>query len=316
MSHTFDRTIGSWGNRGNGFSHPVDVAVDDTGLLHVLNRSTSWDAPHGRAVRVSVVDPHGDVLREIGERGEQVGALMMPTAVAVTTDAVIVADEHTHRVTVFDQDGQVRSHWGGHGTAAGQFDRPSGLVCLDDTVAVVDHVNHRVQRFWIDGTFRGSFGTAGTGPGEFRLPWGAAAGPDGLLWIADWGNDRLQAFDDDGVCRTVIGGPGSALLRRPSGLTVTTDGLLVVCDWGNDRVVVLRPDPVEVVDVWHGAATLSPWARQQLEDLPVVQRLREHSRTTTVERWFRRPTGVASVGNHVYVADTGRHRLQVYAAVG
>ena len=43
-----------------------------------------------------------------------------------------------------------------------------------------------------------SWGTEGSGPGEFHLPSGIAIGPGGIIYVADWGNFRVQKLDADG----------------------------------------------------------------------------------------------------------------------
>ena len=42
------------------------------------------------------------------------------------------------------------------------------------------------------------FGTSGTGEGEFNRPSGVAVDQDGVIYVADWLNDRLQVFDPEG----------------------------------------------------------------------------------------------------------------------
>ena len=42
------------------------------------------------------------------------------------------------------------------------------------------------------------FGSSGTGDGEFNRPTGVAVDNDGIIYITDWGNNRLQVFDADG----------------------------------------------------------------------------------------------------------------------
>ena len=39
---------------------------------------------------------------------------------------------------------------------------------------------------------------AGSGPGQFDLPWGIDLDKDGLVYIVDWRNDRIQQFTPDG----------------------------------------------------------------------------------------------------------------------
>ena len=42
------------------------------------------------------------------------------------------------------------------------------------------------------------FGSYGTGRGELNRPSDVAVDPDGDIYVCDWGNDRVQAFDASG----------------------------------------------------------------------------------------------------------------------
>lgn len=55
-----------------------------------------------------------------------------------------------------------------------------------------------VQRFSADGTLLESWGSSGQGPGELSGANGIAAGPNGDLYVADSGNDRIQELALDG----------------------------------------------------------------------------------------------------------------------
>ena len=45
-----------------------------------------------------------------------------------------------------------------------------------------------------DGRLLLAFGGPGTGAGEFSLPTGMFLDPDGVIWVADSFNQRVQAF--------------------------------------------------------------------------------------------------------------------------
>ena len=112
----------------------------------------------------------------------------------------------------------------------------------------------------------------GPGTGElprFDRPMGAAFAPDGKIYVADSGNDRICVFDEDGVFLRAFGGHGIAkplpgakatwtpgTFNFPIGLDVDAGGSLYVADFRNDQIQVfdstgkfLRrfPDPTQVV---------------------------------------------------------------------
>ena len=309
----YETTIGCWGR----IAHPVDVAVNERcGRTYVLNRSTAWPAPHGRAVGVVALDPGETVVAEFGRLGREPGQLFMPTAVAVAPDGrVYVTDEHFHSVSVFDGDGGFIGRWGRKGAGPGELNRPSGIaIDAHGRLFVVDHANARVQCFTASGEFVSAFGTPGRGPGEFMLPWGIAIDGNDGIWIADWGNDRIQSFSPDGTCRLVIGGAAStgAALCRPAAVAVDASGFVYVTDWGRDRVLVFDRDANHVA-TWHGDSLLSKWAVQRIEEFPVFEEQRQAAGLYDQERRFWRPAGITALtSGRVLVVDSCRHRIQVY----
>lgn len=52
-------------------------------------------------------------------------------------------------------------------------------------------------------------GVSGCGDGELNRPTGVAVDRDGLIYVADWGNDRLQIFDAEGAFITKMTGDGT-----------------------------------------------------------------------------------------------------------
>ena len=61
-----------------------------------------------------------------------------------------------------------------------------------------------------DGEVVSQWGSAGDGPGEFNLPWGICTDKDGNVYVADWRNDRIQKFTNDGQYISTIGSSAAA----------------------------------------------------------------------------------------------------------
>jgi len=86
------------------------------------------------------------------------------------------------------------------------------------------------------------WGSAGTGKGEFRYPYDIALMPNGNLIVCEFGNNRLQLFDPEGVSLGIYGKAGRAEgeLAYPWGVAVDEEGMVYVVDAGNNRIQVWR----------------------------------------------------------------------------
>jgi len=82
---------------------------------------------------------------------------------------------------------------------------------------------------------------ADLGVGDLNAPSDLAVSPNGNIYIADAGNNRILVFDSNWEQIRIIdslrqGGEGDSL-ARPQGLFVTSDEALYVADTGNGRIV-------------------------------------------------------------------------------
>ncbi len=154
----------------------------------------------------------------------------------------------------------------GTGITRSEMNRPSGItIDSDGNLWVADSDNHRVLRFddaatadfgsGAGGVFgQAAFGQAisATTQNGMSGPSAVAVGPNGTLWVADAGNNRVLRFDNaadklngpdaDGVLGQsdfVSGAAGSTAsrLNDPRGFAVDAAGVLFVADSGNHRIL-------------------------------------------------------------------------------
>jgi DNA-binding beta-propeller fold protein YncE len=99
----------------------------------------------------------------------------------------VVADD---QIYVFDE----------FGSPLGQralFTYPNNVtdIAVDlDGETYVASLADNVQVFDAAGELRGSIGSTGSGDGQFQTPTGVAVGPDGVIYVSDLMNHRIQAF--------------------------------------------------------------------------------------------------------------------------
>ena len=173
-----DDPLKLWGPRGIVASPDGRVYVTDTG-----NK------------RVVVFDTDGRLLQEFGTEGE--GRLDEPVGIALGLDGrVYVADTWNMRVAVFSADGNFLNTWPVQGWVGDSPDnKPYIAVDAQSRVYVTDPERYRVIVFSSSGIPLTAFGQYGPEQEAFRLPVGIVADADGVIWVADTGNNRLAKFD-------------------------------------------------------------------------------------------------------------------------
>src|SRR6266571_3391840 len=82
------------------------------------------------------------------------------------------------------------------------------------------------------------WGTPGGGDGQFNGPEGVAVDASGNVYVADFGNHRVQKFTATGVYRSQWGtsGVGAGQFRFPLGVAVDASGNVYVADNSNFRI--------------------------------------------------------------------------------
>lgn len=110
--------------------------------------------------------------------------------------------------TVLNESGSV---WGGDvqlveeasiGVDAGEDPYMLGSVAAvwatDDEIYVVDRQVPALRVYDMSGRHLRDIGAEGSGPGEFREPGSMVIGPEGRIYVRDYGNDRITVFSPAG----------------------------------------------------------------------------------------------------------------------
>lgn len=236
----------AWGREGTGrgeFSNPVGIAIDHQGAVYVSDYEQD---------RIQKFGPTGEFLAAFGSSGSAEGHFRSPAGATVDdAGAVYVADFYNHRVQKLRGDGTFEALFGRPGRLGlGALHYPTGVaVTRDGHVLVADAYNYQVQWFAANGDPirqdgyhlfwlwpRPTSSTAG-----FAVPTGVAAGPNGLIHVADSANHRVVMLSADGAYiadwRIPDANPD---IYSPEKVAVSPDGSTVYAtDLANNRVVVL-----------------------------------------------------------------------------
>ena len=218
------RSFGSQGSGHGQFNRPEGVAVDDGDNILVAdyenNRIQKFTScgkfiaavkikrPVGIAIHpqskniyvanmsdhcIQILNPDLTFSSSFGSRGSGDGQFNFVFDVAFdSTGNVYVINRDDNRIQVFKAEGQFLRKFGKQGSENKQ---PIG-ICIDseDVVYVTESSNYCVSVFTCEGKFLTSFGTQGARPGQFSILRGIAVDKNGVVYVADSGNSRLQCF--------------------------------------------------------------------------------------------------------------------------
>ncbi len=235
--------VRNWGAPGAGYdwgtqAHGLYVDSQDNvwvgfggGLPYDLKSRATTDNAH-----ILKFTPDGKFLRQFGKFGEGTAGsnsttlLGQPTDVAVDAKAneVYFSDGYTNRrVIVFDVNtGAYKRHWGAFGKPPDDAPMPA-------------------------------FNRSAPPRQQFDTPHCLAMANDGLVYVCDRGNQRIQVFRKDGtfvkdalinakLADGVVGG-------TPWDIAFSTDpaqAYIFLADGGNHRVHTLRRESLEVVSTF------------------------------------------------------------------
>jgi DNA-binding beta-propeller fold protein YncE len=210
---------------GTEFGQVASAALDSHGHLIVLNRGE-------RAF--FEFDAAGKFVRAFGE-----GLFVRAHGLYIDRDDFMwVTDVSAHVVMKLDSDGNVLMTLGTPGeagewneaTGSHAFDQPTDVaVGPDGSVFVTQghgQGDPRVLKFDQDGRFLKSWGGRGTQPWQFAVAHSIVIDGDGLVYIADRENRRIQVFDLDGefVKGWLYRGMACSLDLAPDGYLYMTTG--------------------------------------------------------------------------------------------
>lgn len=92
-------------------------------------------------------------------------------------------------------------------------------------------------------TVVGVTGQNGTSPNHLRLPFGLTFDYKNTLYVADYGNSRIQMFSSDfSIGTTIAGFPNATQVHGNNGfhyatdIIVDSDDNMYIADFGNNRV--------------------------------------------------------------------------------
>jgi DNA-binding beta-propeller fold protein YncE len=204
------RPVEGWGRLPAGWSYveATSVGIDAKDNVYVFNRG---------AHPVIVFDREGNFLRAWGE-----GIFRRPHGITIGPDGTLwLTDDQHHTIRQFTAEGKLLLTIGDPDTPSTPhggkpFNRPTHVALCPkrgDVYVSDGYGNSRVHKYDPRGRHLHSWGEPGTDPGCFNVPHNIATDADGLVYVADRENHRVQVFDGTGQYVTQVNN-----LHRPCGL--------------------------------------------------------------------------------------------------
>jgi hypothetical protein len=229
------RLIASWGGPGSGYEwpereHGIYVAPDDTVWIGGNNGYGTPPPPGSSDDMLLKFTSAGKFILQIGQSGQSKGNAdtvnvhqAADAFVYRPTNELFVADGYANqRVAVFDaKTGKFKRMWGAFGNT------PQAPAAGSPAPQQAD----------------------GSGPSQFGLVHSIKVSNDGLVYVADRSNTRVQVFTIKGEYRRQVGLPGTgANPQTAAGLAFSPDRdqqFLYVADLGNSQIAILNRRTLE-----------------------------------------------------------------------
>ncbi len=307
---------GSIGTGDMEFNQPSDIAADNEGNLYVADSGN---------FRIQKFTSDGQFITKWGIEGEGDGQFKNPQGITVKNSFVYVTDPDNQCIQKFTTDGVFKAKWQvsvGSPISDGIYKFPDenidtveqesknfscGIAINEDgyNLYLANTFNHAIQKFNliqnenaepVNLELVNTWSATGIKDGMFERPIGMAMDSDnGVIYVADSGNHRIQKFDLQGNFKGKWGSKGDndGEFNGPAGIAVDKErGFIYVADSGNNRIQ--KFDLQETL--------VGEWRKWK---------------DGTEEKELKIPTAVAVDSNgDVYVSDTGNCRIQKFTSEG
>ena len=174
------QTIDHAGSKSDHFNFPLGVSVSPEGLVNICDSGNH---------RVTVHDEEGMFLFVFGTMGSGPWCFNGPVDVTFGSDGLVyVTDGGNRRVCVWSKEGSFQRDF--KTKYAPTFIAATG----DNHLLITSRSSNTVMVYTLGGQLVREFEGRGSDPGRFREPYGICVDDSGAVYLADYGNCRVQVF--------------------------------------------------------------------------------------------------------------------------
>ena len=192
-----------------------------------------------------------------GKQGRAHGELNWPRGVAINeaTNQIFVANCDNHRIDVFSETGEYLNHLG-----EGELDSPWGIAIHENILFVSSYFSHTISKHSLtDLSLVKEIGGMGSNNGEFKYPRQLTTDPNGHVYIADTGNNRICVLGTDlHHMRNIT----HQSISQPFDLKLSHDRIYILCPDKNPCMLVLSIEGDmlhSLISRGEGMDVLRPW---------------------------------------------------------
>lgn len=147
--------------------------------------------------RIFILD-HNSILTVGGFGVNKDGYFSGPKGILVIrgtdNDYLLVCDYYCNRIQIFNINKKGLSFY-----SEWKVSTPFGLAYFDGFVFVSSSTKNTIVKFNSIGSVVSSWGGVGQSHGQFKNPTGIAVSKDGIVYVCDTNNNRMQSFTSDGI---------------------------------------------------------------------------------------------------------------------
>ena len=182
------------------FRGPKGVSVSTEGLIYICDRNNN---------RVTVHDEEGKFLFSFGSKGSGPGCFAGPHDVTFGSDGLVYVTDYNNyrhgRVSVWSKEGTFKRDFrtkciprciaatSDNHLVITSFDS-TFIACYSHSIPSLSTFPYLVMVYTLGGKLVHEFGGLGSDLGRFNGPEGTCVDDDGLVYVADYWNNRVQVF--------------------------------------------------------------------------------------------------------------------------